>query len=221
MALRHEAGIFIGTAAALKVSLGFVPDWVKIRTIALTAEKAMEWNRNFRSIEAFGGIEIDEAGVTTPQALGAGIGAYLGGEEITSASTTHIARPADEDMRDKGTGDVVSQFTLDTPGNRTGHFNAGVNTTLVGVGSMVTIGSEAASRSENAVILAITNDGDAVDEVTLSLALSSGQVQALTGKNDLVGVPAGTITKAGFSLASDSSVNVSTEPVAFEAGTYN
>jgi len=221
MALRQEAGIFVGTAADLYVGLGFVPDWVKIRTIKATAEKAIEWNRNMRSIEAFGGIEIDEAGVTTPQALGDGVGEYLGGEEITSASTSRIARPADEDMRDKGTGDVVSQFTLDTPANRTGHFNAGVNTTLVGVGSMVTVGSEAASRSENAVILAITNDGDAADEVTLSKALSSGQVQALTGKYDLVGVTAGTITKAGFSLADDSSVNQSGEPVAFEAGTYN
>jgi len=219
--LNQASGTFKGTAADLYISLGFVPDWVKIRTLETANEEIVEWNKNMRSIEAFGGFDTDDDGAIAPIALGAGIAAYLGGDKLSSVSTIYLAKRADEDMRNKGTGDVISAWTLDTPGSRTGHFNAGVNTTHVGVGSLVGIGGEAIGEAVFAYILALTNDGDAADEVTLSKDLGSGSVLSLGALADFVGVPAGTVTSAGFFIDSTASVNTSGEYCQFEAGTYN
>jgi len=91
----------------------------------------------------------------------------------------------------------------------------------VGEGSLVCIGSETTGKGVWAVMTALTNDGDADDEVTLSKALGSGDVLALRAMYDFVGVPAGTITKAGFFIDSTASINTSGELCMFEAGTYN
>jgi hypothetical protein len=217
----QESGTFNATGADLYVSLGFVPDWVKIRTLETTDEERLEWSKNMRSAEAFGGFDIDDDGAIAPITIGAGVAEDLGGVDISSASTVYIGRRADDDMRDAGTGDVISAWTLDTPANRTGHFNAGVNTTHVGVGSLVAVGKDSFGNAEFAYILAITNDGDAADEVTLSKAIKSGSVQKLGPMYDYVGLPAGAITKSGFFIDSTASVNTSGEMCMFEAGTYN
>jgi hypothetical protein len=217
----QASGTFKATAADLYFSLGFVPDWVKLRTLVTADEERIEWSRNMRSIEAFGGQDIDDDGAIAPIALGAGVAEYLGGDELAAASTVYIGRMADQDMRNKGTGDVISSWTLDTPASRTGKFNAGVNTTYVGVGSPVRIGYEVTATSEWAYIMALTNDGDADDEVTLSKAIKSGSVLSLGAMNDFSGLPAGTVTKAGFFLDSTAAVNISAQYCMFEAGTYN
>jgi hypothetical protein len=219
--LIQASGTFTATAADLYFGLGFVPDWVKVRTLVTTDEERTEWSKNMRGIAAFGGQAIDDDGAITPIALGAGIAEYLGGDELSSVSTVYLGKRADNDMRDKGTGDVINAFTLDVPANRTGHFNAGVNTTHVGVGSIVRIGKEVTATSQWAYIVAITNDGDAANEVTLSKAIGSGSVMALGPINDFIGVPAGTITKSGFFLDSTAATNIASQYCMFEAGTYN
>jgi len=219
--IQHASGTFNATGADLYLGLGFVPDWVKVRTLESTDEEIVQWSKNMRSAEAFGGFDTDDDGAIAPITIGAGIAEYLGGDKIASASTVYLGKRADEDMRDAGSGDVISAWTLDTPGSRTGHFNAGVNTTHVGVGSLVGIGSESLGKPEWAYILSITNDGDASDEITLSKDIGSGSVLALGPMYDFIGVPAGTITKPGFFIDSTASVNTSGEMCMFEAGTYN
>lgn len=219
--LTLESGTFNGTGADLYLCLGFVPDWVKIRTLETTNEEIVVWSRNMRSAEAFGGFDVDDDGIISPITLAAGVAEYLGGDLISSASTVYLQRRASEDMRGLGSGGVISKWTLDTPANRTGHFDAPVNTTHVGEGSIVAIGSETLGKPVYATILALTSDGDAANDVTLSAAVKSGNVLALKGMYDYTGVPAGTITKAGFFLDSTASVNTSGELCFFEAGTYN
>lgn len=219
--LLHESGTFKATGADLYISLGFVPDWVKLRTLVTADEERIEWSKNMRSAEAFGGFDIDDDGVISPIARAAGVAEYLGGDEISSLSTIYLARRADEDMRDAGSGDVISSWTLDTPANRTGKFNAGVNTTHVGVGSLVGIGYDSFGHTEYATILGLTNDGDADNEVTLSKAIKSGSVLLLRAKYDFIGVPAKTITKPGFFIDSTAAINTSGQYCMFEAGTYN
>jgi hypothetical protein len=217
----QESGTFNASGADLYVGLGFVPDWVKIMTLESTDEERIEWSRNMRSAEAFGGFDIDDDGVISPITIGLGIAEDLGGVDITSASTIYIGRRADEDMRDAGTGDVINAWTLDVPANRTGHFNAGVNTTHVGVGSIVGIGKDSFGNAEFATILAITNDGDAANEITLSKAIKSGNVLKLGPMYDYVGLPAGAITKPGFFIDSTAAINTAGQMCMFEAGTYN
>ena len=219
--LLHESGTFNGTGADLYISLGFVPDWVKIRTLETSNEEIVMWSKNMRAAESFGGFDVDDDGAIAPIVWGAGVAEYLGGDKLSAASTIYLQRRADEDMRDAGSGDVISTWTLDTPASRTGKFNAGVNTTHVGEGSLVAIGKEAFGHAEWAVITALTNDGDADNEVTLSKAIKSGNVLALKAMYDYVGAPSGTITKPGFFIDSTASVNTSGELCMFEAGTYN
>jgi hypothetical protein len=219
--IHQESGTFNASGADLYVGLGFVPDWVKIRTLETTDEEIAEWSKNMRSLQAFGGFTTDDDGAISPVAIGVGIAEDLGGVRITSASTIYIGKRADEDLRDAGTGDVINAWTLDVPANRTGHFNAGVNTTHVGVGSLVGIGPDAFGNAEFAYIQVITNDGDAANEITLSKAIKSSSVLSLGPMYDYVGLPAGAITKSGFFIDSTSSVNDSGEMCMFEAGTYN
>ena len=219
--LEHASGTFNGTGADLYLSLGFVPDWVKIRTLETTDEEQIEWSKNMRSIEAFGGFDTDDDGTVTPIVLAAGIAEYLGGDLISSASTIYLARLADQDMRSKGTGDVINAWTLGSSANRTGNFNAVANTTYVGEGARICVGSETVGQGVWATILAMTSNGEAANEVTLSKALSSGTILALRPMYDMSGVPAGTVTKAGFFIDSTASVNTSGELCMFEAGTYN
>jgi len=219
--LNQISGTFFGTAADLYFSLGFVPDWVKIRTLVTTDEERLEWSRNMRGIAAFGGQAIDDDGAITPVALGAGVAEYLGGNDLANLSTVYLDKRADQDMRDAGDGDVISAWTLDTPANRTGHFNAPVNTDHVGVGSLVRIGYEVTAQNEWASIVALTSNGEVANEVTLSKAVKSGSVLSLTGMADFVGMPAGSVTKAGFFLDSTAAVNIDAQYCMFEAGTYN
>lgn len=219
--LFHASGTFKATAADLYFSLGFVPDWVKVRTLVTTDEERLEWSKNMRGPAAFGGQAIDDDGAITPVGLGVGIAEYLGGDKLSALSTVYLGRRADEDLRDAGTGDVINAWESQVPANRTGKFNAGVNTTHVGVGSVVGIGSEVTAESEFATILAITNDGDGDNEITLSKSVKSGSVLSLGAMYDFIGVPTGTTTKAGFFLDSTAAVNIASQYCMFEAGTYN
>jgi len=220
MALRQVSGTLNGTGADIYVGLGFVPDWVKMRSLETTDEEYQEWNRNMRSSEMFGGISIDDDGTISPVTIGVGIAEYLGGDYIAAASTVYLEKKSD-DQRAAGTGGVTSRWISDTPASRTGHFNNPINTTYVGEGSIVQIGREAAPGRDQAVILALSNDGDAADEVTLSKSLGTNEVLYLGPMYDYWGVPAGTIAKAGFFIDSTAAINTASDMLLFEAGTFD
>ena len=220
MALRQVSGTFDGTGADLYILLGFEPDWVKIMSLETTDEERNIWNRNMRSSEMFGGISIDDDGTISPVTIGAGIAPYAGGDLIAAASTVYLEKVS-KDQRAAGSGGVTSRWISDTPASMTGHFNNPINTTYVGEGSIVRIGREAAPGRDEAVITAITSDGDATDNVTLSKSLGTNEVLYIGRMYDYWGVPAGTVTKAGFFLDSTAAVNTDNDMLMFEAGTFD
>jgi len=221
--IKQESGTLNATGADLYVGIGFVPDWVEIMSLETTDEERQYWDRNMRSTEMLGGISIDDDGTISPVTVGVGIAPYNGGDLITAASTVYIQRKRN-DQRSSGTGGVITSWVNDTPASFTGHFNNPVSTTYVGEGSIVKVGAGVSGNSVTAIITALSNDGDAADEVTLynvnGSAVSSNQVLGITAMYDYWGVAANTVMSAGFFLDSTAAVNTSGDMVRFKAGTW-
>lgn len=218
--------LFAGTGAVLRLSLGFVPDKVLIRNITSANIEHIDWSRVMESLSAAGGgvkAKENSGAAFTRLASGAGVGVYRGGDKIASGSTAYqvLAELVDGyagDMRAKGTLGLVDKWTLQHAGNRTGKFNVGVNTSLVGVGSVVTI------KGKDYRIQALSNDGDADNEVTLSEAAPSteaGGVEMITYKHDFVSAPVGMVTNAGIVISEKADVNVSGELCVLEAELFD
>jgi len=221
---KRISGTFNGTGAALRVGLGFIPDYIRIFNCEDGDVARLEWNRNMRSIEMIEGLLLAEAGGNvqgTALGFGAGVSIYRGGDQFTTAQTAYIKRDATPDKRTAGTLGTVSRWTLDTAGNRTGHVDKGVNTTYVGVGSKITVMDDVTRQVKTAVVLAITNDGDAADELTLSEALPTGDVVALSGMYDFLGLLPNVAMPEGFIINATTVINVAGELCSFEAGTYD
>jgi hypothetical protein len=226
------AGTFNGTGAALYLGIGFVPDWVKVYNLEDADLAMVEWNRHCRSIEQEEGRLIQaiaDNGTTGTKNIaalvqGAGIAPYLGGDKMTAASTAYLVKD-DRDFSKNpaggGTG-IIDTWTLGSSSNKTGNFNKGVDTTYVGEGSVVII-REGVSNGKiyEARMTALTNDGDAANEVELSLAIGSGTVLAIKGAFDYRGAASGVIVPAGFAINATTVINVSGELCFFEAGQYD
>lgn len=147
---------------------------------------------------------------------GNGIVSYEDAAAVASASVaaiqpTHMVPDYAGDMRGKGDGDIIDTWTLDTSGNRTGHFNAGVDTDLVKAGSEIVI------DGKTYFIQSISNDGDAADEVTLNEAVAAGPVEKIRYPYDLAPIPAGQKIPRGIYLAETATVNVSGQLVQIQA----
>ena len=109
-------------------------------------------------------------------------------------------------------------WTLDTAGNKTGHFSAGLPDG-VGVGSIVRF-----ANGSTALIAALTNDGDAADEVTLDIAAPTADVESILWAETHTAVSVDH-ARDGFSVAwvtgePITQINTSGNRVFFEAGTY-
>lgn len=217
--MQKVAYTFLGSGAARYIGLGFVPDRVQIRNVEAAAAGVIDWDERMRTYAttADGIYHAISTGAWTGVALtvGQGVTPYYGGDVITAAAATHIV-PAvgfsstySGTMVDKGTLGTVNTWTLDTAGSHTGHFNVGVSTTYVGVGSYVLIrGTDDLVRKYR--IVALTNDGDAANEVTLDRDAASGTVTFISYMFDLVNAPVGTVMPAGIYLA-DTTLNASNE----------
>jgi hypothetical protein len=214
--MKAYSGIFNGTGAALYIGLGFVPSEVLAMVIDQAQAEVLEWNTDLqKSAIAPEGILRAAVGDTPGFALktkGTGIALHYGGEMITAASTAKIIAASmveayQGDMRQK-TGNEVNKFVLDTSGNATGHFNVGIDTDLVGVGSPVCI-RDTQGIERTFYITALTNDGDADDEVTLNLPAGSGRVTFIGYKYDFVACPAGMHFPAGIVINDTTNINAS------------
>jgi hypothetical protein len=217
------SGTFNGTGAALRVGLGFIPDFIRIFNQEDGDLARLDWNRNMRALEVVEGILMGEAAGDfqgTALGFGAGVAPYRGGDKFATAQTAYILQDATPDKRAAGTMGTIKTWTLDTAANRTGRFDVGASTTYVGEGSKITV-MDQFGQVKSAVILAMSNDGDAADEVTLSEALPSGNVVALSGMYDYLGLPAGIVMPAGFIINATTVINVSGELCCFEAGTFD
>ena len=228
--MRQIIKTFLGSGAARRIGLGFVPRKVVLTNITDTAFASIVWTDRHAGAGsgtvALEGLLVKDNSKLTPTALtyGAGIQPYFGGSSPLSASAVTDIVDASKnplyasDMRNKGTLGLVTRWTLDTSGNRTGHFNKGVNTTYVGVGSRLFIKGDNEPNGGNwYTIVAITNDGDAADEITLDRAAPSGDVQNILYRVDLAPAPIGLVMPAGIVINETADVNASNEIVVLEA----
>ena len=212
-------GTIKGTGAALYVGIGFIPDEVVISALDTTDAGELRWTSNMaRNATQEEGIVLGGATLAlTRLAHGAGIAAFLGGNQISSTQTAYLLR----DESPNKIGDV-STWTLDTSANRTGHFDEGVSTSTVGPGSVVIIKETIGTREPTVVaITAITNDGDAADEITLNKAVNSGDVYFIGGMYDFIAATSGQIMPDGFVINDTSHVNVDGKVIAFTAIKYD
>ena len=222
--MKIVSGTFNGTGAALTIGLGFVPDFVKVFNLESANLEKILFSINSRSLEQIEGIMESFDGtdmISAPLGVGAGIVPYRGGVQLAAASTAILVRDPVTDKRAANTAALpITTWTLGNAGNRTGNFDAQANTTFVGEGSRITVeGLNGDIRT--ATVLAIANNGAAANEVTLSEALPSGTILALSGMFDYLGANAGIITPKGFTINEAGNLNVAGEMCRFEAGQYN
>lgn len=234
------SGTFNGTGAAVYIGLGFVPDFVRVASITSSVFANIEWNVNMRVAAALEGV-LDTNGNTNlaELAYGAGVAPYHGGDLMTSTNQTSVANGEGvylwwdrKDYRNSSTAlvnpgdavgaDPIAKFTMDTVANRTGHFNADVVGTYVGIGSRIIIGG-----CEFTIAALTAGQGISADEVTLSQPLGSapsvmaGVVGFISNKYSLIPTPIGKVSTAGFKLSSITNVNVDNEVQMFVAGTFD
>lgn len=227
-------GVFLGSAAARYIGLGFLPKWVKIRNMTDAAIPAIEWNEDMgvSAISPEGILTSISTGNCAMSVLvkGAGIIPYVGGTAITAAAATSIVHkslaqdPAvfpgvQGDQRGAGASGLITKFTVGNSGNSTGNFDNPVNTTYVGVGSPVII------AGQRYHIVAITSTGAAANQVTLDRTPGGNPipgkdpygVEYIGNMYDFVNAPTGIIMPAGIYLAETSSVNASAKLCLIEA----
>lgn len=231
--MRRIGGTFNGTGADVYLCIGFIPDWVKVWNLQGTQGISLEWNINMMSaIEVVEGLQFTGADVACAAlTIGTGLLPYFGGVALTSTAAGTVTygegvylKPDHNDYRytdanaPSGIGDAssadVTKWTLDTAGSYTGHFDNGVDMTYIGVGSPIII------DGRKYTIVALTTDGSAANEVTLSHPAKSGEIQFIGGMYSYKPMVAGEVTKEGFKIA-NTTVNVDGEQCAFEAGKYD
>jgi hypothetical protein len=228
-------GTYAGVGSAIKVGLGFRPDYVRLQNIDQAEQELIEWNRHMtRAATGAGGIcrallNGSSAAGFVALAANAGVRWYDGGDLIqTSASTVKVALSFADgdysgDQRAKGSGGAIIAFELDTAANRTGHFNAPLNTAYAGVGSPVII------QGQIHYIVALTNSGSAADEVTLDRnpsGIGRGgvdrqyRVDRIGYRWDVANAPVGLSMPQGIEILDTTYCNVSGQICLIEAGTF-
>lgn len=215
--------VFKGTGAALTLGLGFVPERLRISEIGGNA--VLEWDRN-SMLSGKGGVltksttegEGNNATTTVDHevlAASTGVVIYEGGEEIVTASA---AKQIDSSALAAYQGDKkgsVVYWTLQTPANRTGKFDAGVDTNNVGIGSVIAF--DCGAGLVTARIVDLTNDGDADNEVTLDKAVTSGRVVSISYPVDYADCPVGFKMPDGITINDTTGINVSGSIYSIEA----
>lgn len=198
-------GIYMGLGTgAMKIGLGFVPSEVRILRLGAAVATAFEtrWDANMlrAALARNGGLVRSNATTFVGLADTAGIKPYLGGDTVTAATLAHqIERNAVAAYRGNLRG-AITKWTLGSAANRTGSFDAGLDTAPCGVGSTVVIQAASNGKTYEARIAALTNDGDAANEVTLDQAVPSGTVIHVGCAWDWVAAPVGTVMPAGIEI---------------------
>lgn len=219
------SGVVNGTGATLYVCVGFMPDKVVFRNVEATTCLVAKWSRHSRSAEQVAGV-LETQGVSAALAVGAGIAPYRGGDAMTAAIQAVLAyggaatyqKLSQKDYRGldiASGGSTIDTWTLDTSGNRTGHFNEDVVGTYIGEGSIIVIDDKEYIIE---AVSAAAGEGD--DEVTLNEAAASGTIKRIGGMYDVIPIPLGDVSPAGFSVKSNT-LNGSGELCMFEATQYD
>jgi len=221
---RRVAGTLNGTGAAVRVGIGFIPDWLKLWNLEDDGglAVALEWSITAgRSIEQEEGILLSSDAYRVELVNGAGVAPYRARDVFGAAQTAYLEKDIAPDKRALGAGSTIADWTLTTSGSRTGKFDQPVLTSAVGEGSLVTIRESGTNRALTARMVALSNDGDADDDITLSEDVKTGTVLFLGGMYDYIGLAAGNVMKDGFVINETGKLNTSGELIGFEAGKYD
>jgi hypothetical protein len=192
--MKTVRGVLKATNAALNIGIGFKPDFIKI--LNLNDRTGLEWDSRSTSQQQYGQTVAAAGDKADAASAAAGISMYSGNNKLSAASTTELKR---DDTDKKGS---VTTWTTDTAADKTGHFDAGLTTADVGVGSKVVF-----ADGTIAEITSLTNDGDASDEVTLSVLPDSNTVCKIWHKWDWIGGSAGDAIPQGFTIGASATVN--------------
>ena len=217
-------GIYLGLGTgAIRLGLGFRPNHVRIRQIGTANMVELDWTRDMaRSATGAGGLV--RAGVAnTPGyvllSAAAGVRHYFGKDAIATASLAYQLPismvPAYAGAR-QGT---ITEWTLGNATNRTGNFDAALDTDKCGVGSMIEVrtGAMATPSISVAAIVALSNHGAAANEVTLDRAVPSGRVTFIGCAWDVVPAPVGVNMPEGIEILDTTYANVAATVCAIEA----
>lgn len=237
-------GIFNGVGTSKTwIGLGFVPIKAKLSVIDQADAEELAWDENMlRAATGAEGVLRKGVGNTPNFALltlGTGVQPYYGGDTVPAANTHYLVHKSclkavrtdapnvnyAGDMREMPAGGgSIGQWTLDTAGAYTGHFNTYVDTTYVGVGSPVFIRPFIGSGYGPVVrtfITAITNGsttyGQTADDVTLATPVPSGQITFIGYKYDFIPAPAGMVMPQGLLVNDYTYLNVASQKNLIEA----
>jgi hypothetical protein len=229
-------GHFNGTAADLYLCLGTIPYYIELLNLESATPETYQWGRHMLhdilTVEGLG--RPKGGGAVLDLAFGEGISPYMGGDLMTTANQTSVTygegvylERDDKDYRfytntaagisgDASTEDIVD-WTLDTAGTPTGHFNGDVVGTYIGEGSLIRIKDTTNKHVYECSITALTaGQGVAANEVTLSMAVPSGKVEYIGGKYGYKPVAIGKVTKPGIKIA-NTTLNANDGMVGFMA----
>jgi hypothetical protein len=222
--MKKVSGTINGTGAAIYVGIGFIPDKVTVYNTEASTSVFGVWHRDIRSLDALEGFL--SAAAVTKCAYGAGIAPYRG-RTVTASGNTAYLIPVEQtrtklsrDMRDAYSATApITTWTLGSSSNRTGNFNKEASTDYVGEGSAIIVQDPLTRVIYQAVVTAMTSNGEQANEVTLSEAVPSGDVQFLGPMYDYIAAPAGVVMPAGFVINS-TTLSVSGELLTFEAESW-
>lgn len=227
---------FNGTGATVYLCLGFIPDYVRIISGGDPDVAQIEWFRNSACAEIARGLHfVGSSGAVQQDArtvANGGVAIYDGGDLLSATnqtSTTYgegvylgqdyrnmAVSSSDAINPGQGDGANILRWTLDNSGNKTGHFDAPFLTptvAVVGIGSRIKIRPSryAAFPEYDAMITAVSNNGDAANDITLDRAVPSGEVGRLTGRFTLSPLAIGSVTAPGVVVEMTSVLNVNNE----------
>lgn len=182
------------TNATLYVGLGFKPDFVKIQN--LNDRTGLEFDASAIAQQPYGQTVAAAGDKADAASAAAGVQLYDGEGPLASASTAKVIRN-EEDVK----GDITT-MTVDTAASKTCHFDAALTTTKANVGSRVVF-----DDGTVATITALSNDGDAANDVTLDVLPNSYAVCKIFPCVDMQGAAAGKAIPPGIVIGASATVN--------------
>jgi hypothetical protein len=227
-------GSFNGTGAAAYLCLGAIPYRFVLQNVEVaTNPETIEWDE-MMLVEntCYAGIYIKGSDGVRTKLTTTGVVPYEGGDLMTASNQTSVAYGEGIylgwDLKDyradytygSGTqGTPLNQWTLGNSGNRTGNWNVAkvASGAKIGAGSKISIKENSSGLVKKSAVVAITSDGEAANEVTLSRSIGTGSITFIGGMYDLAPVALGKVTPAGIALGSETTVNVNDNMLTFKA----
>ena len=225
---KRVAGTIKLTNAEFTIGMGFVPHWFKITN--LVNQITIEWNMHMMRLAGNqAGILTIADGTRSALTIGAGVKPYKGStDKLTADDATLLVRKDTSHRLTSGDaqGNGITTWTRTTNADPAqGKFNTDVDANInpdTIAGAPVVIRDNHYGTVYRTFIAALTGDGDADNNITLTENVPSGTVHFLGSPYDYVGAVNGQQVPAGITFSETSSLNDTDAELAyFEAGCYD